>query len=66
MNIINVLNDKRIRGRLLKDPATWQNWFALLKCFFPLKLSQKDLSLYRESTGRQKGQSANITGYGLT
>ncbi len=55
MNIIECLNDKKLLGQFIKDPATWKAWFVFLKAFFGLPYSgDEELKIYRECTGRTR------------
>ena len=54
MNIVQAINDDKLFKPVFRDPRTWGSWITLLKAFFGLPMSQKDLDLYRGCTGRQK------------
>ena len=54
------MNDGHTRGRLrpkgfgpaFRDKATWSAWFAFLAALFALPMSDEQLAIYRECTGR--------------
>jgi hypothetical protein len=54
MTIIEVLQDKKLLGQFLKDPATWSAWFTFLRAFFGLPAETGDLTLFRNATGRRE------------
>ena len=54
MNIVEAIESHELFRPAFKDLRTWAGWVTLLKVFFDLELTKKDLALYRESTGRQR------------
>lgn len=55
MDIIQAINSERLFKRCFKDLETWGSWIVLLKALFALKMSKKEVALYRDCTGREKG-----------
>jgi hypothetical protein len=53
VNIITAINDPGLFRPLFKDLATWQAWIVFLKALFALPMTEDDLTLYRQCTGRQ-------------
>ena len=54
MNIIDVLNDKKLLGQFLKDEKTWAAWFSFLRAFFALPAVDGDIQLFKQATGRHQ------------
>ena len=54
MNIIKAIHNPKLFKPVFRDLKTWESWLTLLKVFFGLKLSESDLSLFYESTGRKE------------
>jgi len=52
--IIEALSDKRLLGSAIKDPATFQAWYTLLKAIFALPMSDAEADLFRSCTGRSE------------
>lgn len=53
MNIIEAIQDPGLFRPLLKDLATWRAWIVFLKALFALPMTEDELSLYRQCTGRE-------------
>ena len=51
-SIIDACHDSALFDPWFKNPTTWAAWFAFLKTLFGLLLTQKELALYRQCTGR--------------
>ena len=54
MNIIQAIEDKRLFRMVFRDLSTWSSWLVLLKALFGLELVDKDLTLYKECTSRDR------------
>ena len=54
MNIIEVIEDPKIFGSLVKDQSTWSAWKVALKAIFALPMTAKELKIYRRFTGRKR------------
>ena len=54
MNIIQAISDDKLFKSSFKNLETWSSWLVLLKSLFALPMDEKELSLYRECTGREK------------
>ena len=52
MSIIEAIQDPHLFKPLFKDLATWASWQTFLKALFGLPMSEQDLILYRDCTGR--------------
>ena len=52
MTIIEAIQDPHLFKPLFKDLATWASWQTFLKALFGLPMSEQDLILYRDCTGR--------------
>jgi hypothetical protein len=53
MNIIAALDDRNLLGASIRDPGSWKPWRALLAAAFGLPLSQDELTLFHQCTGRR-------------
>jgi hypothetical protein len=53
IDIIRACNDPHLFKPLFKDIETWQAWMAFLKALFALPMTEQDLSLYSQCTGRE-------------
>ena len=60
-NIIDAVNDDNLFAPWFKDRATWAAWFTFLRALFGLPLLDRELTLYRECTGRQTPPTAPAT-----
>lgn len=52
MNIIEVIEDVDLLGKLFPEKESWSGWFAFLKALFALEMNDEELELYRQCTGR--------------
>jgi hypothetical protein len=52
VNIIEALDDPKLLGAAIKDPATFFAWRTLLKGMFGLQLDDAEAELFRACTGR--------------
>jgi hypothetical protein len=52
MNILQALDDRHLLGASIRNPRTFWAWRALMAAAFGLPLSDSDLALYRQCTGR--------------
>jgi hypothetical protein len=53
MNIIDALDDPHLLGASIRDAESWKPWRALLAAAFGLSLSEDQLALFRQCTGRR-------------
>ncbi len=53
VNIIQAIQDQHLFRPLFKTLDTWQSWMVFLKALFALAMTEDDLALYRQCTGRQ-------------
>jgi Terminase large subunit, T4likevirus-type, N-terminal len=58
MNILRALEDPAVFGGQFRDPATWAAWHAFLATLFALPLTDEQLTVYRECTGRTTAPAA--------
>jgi hypothetical protein len=44
MNIVQAIDDPKLLGAAIKDPATWFAWRTLLKAFFglPIRMARRN------------------------
>jgi hypothetical protein len=54
LSIIQAIHDKHLFKPLFKDLKTWASWVVFLKALFALAMTQDELSLYRQCTGRER------------
>jgi hypothetical protein len=52
MNILEALDDRNLLGASIRDADSWKPWRALLAAAFGLSLSEDQLTLFRQCTGR--------------
>jgi hypothetical protein len=53
VTILDAIHDAKLLRPLFKDLATWQAWLVVLRAIFGLPMSDEDLSIFRQLTGRQ-------------
>ncbi len=58
MNLIEACKDPELFRPWFKDPATWQAWFAFLGALFALPMTEDQLDLYKQCTGRDAAPAA--------
>jgi hypothetical protein len=51
-DIIATTRNAALFRRWFKDPTTWQAWFSFLKALFGLEMTDADLAIFRQCTGR--------------
>jgi hypothetical protein len=52
LSILSALDDPRLFGGALRNPATWAAWRVFLAALFGLGMSDDEAALYRQCTGR--------------
>ena len=52
-DILRAINDPNIFGLWFRDKDTWAVWFAFLASLFGLPMTEDQLALFRQHTGRQ-------------
>jgi hypothetical protein len=52
MDIIKAIHDPHLFKSLFRDLQTWSSWMAFLKTLFALPMTEDDLALYSQCTGR--------------
>jgi hypothetical protein len=52
ISILDAMADEKLFARWFKDRATWNAWSALLAALFGLPLTDGQLAIYRQCTGR--------------
>jgi hypothetical protein len=55
--ILGALDDPAVFGSVFRDPATWAAWRAFLAALFALPMTDEQLAIYRECTGRTEPPS---------
>jgi hypothetical protein len=58
MNILHALDDDHVFGGQFRDPATWAAWRAFLATLFALPMTDEQLAVYCECTGRTTAPTA--------
>jgi hypothetical protein len=53
MDILAALDDRNLLGASIRDAESWKPWLALLAAAFGLSLSDDQLALFRQCTGRR-------------
>jgi len=61
MNILDAIEDPKLFAPWFKDRATWASWRAYLAALFALPMTEDQLAVYRESTGRTEPPSTPAT-----
>jgi len=52
---LQVFTDRKLLGRFLRDPSTWEGWLSFLCAFFGLKpVNSKRKEIFRQCTGGRK------------
>lgn len=59
--ILQVIEDENLFGPWFKDPSTWTAWHTCLKAMFGLPMTDADLAIYKECTGRTKPPTAPVS-----
>jgi hypothetical protein len=59
--IIDAINDGNLFAPWFKDRSSWAAWFTFLRCLFGLPLSDRELALFTECTGRTEPPTAPAT-----
>jgi hypothetical protein len=59
MNILDAIDDRKVFGTHFRG-ATWNAWRAFLAALFGLAMSDEQLALYREATGRSAPPSTPL------
>jgi len=54
MNIVEAISSEKLFKPIFRNLDTWASWIAMLKSLFAVKMSKKELALYRECTSREK------------
>lgn len=52
MNILEAIDDPNLFGPWFKDPKTWAAWRVFLAALFGLPMTDEQLAVYKECTGR--------------
>ena len=52
LTIIDAVRDSKLFAPWFRDLNTWAAWFAFLAALFALPMTEQELSIYRERTGR--------------
>jgi hypothetical protein len=52
VNVLDAISDRKIFGKHFRNPKTWQNWLVFLTALFALPMSEDQLAVYRQFTGR--------------
>jgi hypothetical protein len=52
IDIVQAIRDPRLFGSLFDDLGTWNTWLVWLKAVFGLPMTDQELELYRQCTGR--------------
>ena len=61
ITILDAVRDTKLFAPWFRDEATWRAWFAFLAALFALPMTEEQLAIYRERTGRQTPPSAPAT-----
>jgi hypothetical protein len=60
-SILDAIDDPQLFAPWFRDRATWAAWFTFLRALFGLTLSDRELPLFRECTGRTKPPTTPAT-----
>ena len=58
---LRAFDDQAVFGSQFRDPATWAAWRAFLATLFALPMTDEQLAVYRECTGRATPPAAPFT-----
>jgi hypothetical protein len=61
VTIISAAADPKLFAPWFKEPATWQAWFAFLASLFALPMTDDQLAVFRQCTGREAPPASPIT-----
>jgi hypothetical protein len=61
MDIVTACADQNLFAPWFRSPTTWAGWFVFLRALFGLRLTPKQLALFRECTGRTTAQTEAAT-----
>jgi hypothetical protein len=61
MTLLDAVRDKHLFAPWFKNEATWRAWFTFLSALFALPMTEDQLALYRECTGRSEPPAAPAT-----
>ena len=61
MTILDAILDAKLFRPLFKDLATWTSWSTVLKAIFALPMTEEDLSIFRQLTGRHSPPDNPVT-----
>lgn len=53
MDIIEAIHDQNLFRPLFKDLSTWRSWIICLKAIFAVPMSDEEVTLYQQCTGRE-------------
>jgi hypothetical protein len=53
VTILDAIQDPNLFHPFFKDPDTWRYWFVVLKAIFGLPMTEDEIVLFRQLTGRQ-------------
>jgi hypothetical protein len=54
IDIVKAFEDPKIFGSVIRNQETWANWKVALKAIFGLAMSEDELKVFKEFTGREK------------
>jgi hypothetical protein len=58
--IIDVCRDPELFASWFRDHETWRSWFVFLRALFGLPMSDAEMALYRQCTGRDDLPSGGV------
>ncbi|WP_447979027.1 hypothetical protein [Candidatus Nitrospira bockiana] len=58
MTIIEAIEDRNLFRPFFRDLTIWSSWLTFLKALFALQMTEPELLLYRQLTGRQHGPTS--------
>jgi hypothetical protein len=61
LTILDAVRDSKLFGPWFRDKTTWASWLAFLAALFALPMTDDQLAIYRERTGRQAPPSTPAT-----
>jgi hypothetical protein len=61
MNLISAMADPNLFKPWFRDPKTWASWRAFIAALFGLKMSDDQLAIFKECTGRTTPQTKPAT-----
>src|ERR1700683_1512054 len=60
INIVDACLDPALFGRWFLKPETWRFWFMAMRAVFGLAMSEEELALFEQYTGRKEPPAGGV------